>query len=370
MENRPYSAGILGQAFLGDQVPPRSSRSWLMSLIVHTFAVVALFNVHFIASPVNVRLQRILLTLTAPPAEPAPGPPKLHPVEVVSVTPPTPKAFTAPVPPKPKAPEIAIETPPVIEPPKAPDVAPEIPHLPPPIKTGNLDEVAMAPAPVKRGTVEDAGFGGAEAARQNKARAAVGLGAFGSSNLTTATARGGSVATGGFGAAGIGGRAGARGKVQAGGFSEAAVPGTPTWPRGKVQSGGFSETAAPAPAPPPAPRAAVSNGGFGDVSVDSAPHAAAAPTVVTQTPAEILSKPRPAYTEEARNQRIEGEVLLEVLFSASGEASVVRMVRGLGHGLDENGAAAVRAIRFKPAQRNGVAIDSTAIVHIVFQLAG
>jgi TonB family protein len=67
--------------------------------------------------------------------------------------------------------------------------------------------------------------------------------------------------------------------------------------------------------------------------------------------------------------QIEGEVLLEVLFSASGQVRILRTVRGLGHGLDENAIAAAEAIRFRPAERARVAIDSTAIVHIVFELA-
>jgi TonB family protein len=84
---------------------------------------------------------------------------------------------------------------------------------------------------------------------------------------------------------------------------------------------------------------------------------------------EILSKPLPAYTEEARRQRVEGEVLLEVMFAASGQVRVLGTVRGLGHGLDESAIAAAEAISFRPAERAGIAADSTAIVHIVFQLA-
>jgi TonB family protein len=84
---------------------------------------------------------------------------------------------------------------------------------------------------------------------------------------------------------------------------------------------------------------------------------------------EILSKPRPGYTDEARRRRIEGEVLLEVLFAASSQVRVLRTLRGLGYGLDENAIAAAKAIRFRPAERAGVAADSTAIVHIVFELA-
>ena len=85
--------------------------------------------------------------------------------------------------------------------------------------------------------------------------------------------------------------------------------------------------------------------------------------------AQILEKPRPVYTEEARRLQIEGEVQLEVLFGASGEIHILRVIRGLGHGLDENAAHAARAIRFLPAKREGRAVDSTALVHIIFQLA-
>jgi TonB family protein len=86
-------------------------------------------------------------------------------------------------------------------------------------------------------------------------------------------------------------------------------------------------------------------------------------------PVEILAKPKPVYTEEARRLNLEGEVLLEVKFGADGELRVNRVVRGLGHGLDEAAVSAANHIKFKPAQRNGTAVDSTAIVHVVFQLA-
>ncbi len=116
-------------------------------------------------------------------------------------------------------------------------------------------------------------------------------------------------------------------------------------------------------------RANLARGDFGDTTI-------AVPTVARHSveisgfaPVEIMFKPRPAYTEEARRVQIEGEVLLEMLFSASGEVRFVRLVRGLGHGLDESAIAAAREIRFRPAQREGSPVDSPAIVHIVFQLA-
>jgi periplasmic protein TonB len=45
------------------------------------------------------------------------------------------------------------------------------------------------------------------------------------------------------------------------------------------------------------------------------------------------------------------------------------VIRGLGHGLDENAQRAAEQIRFKPAMQEGQPADSTATVHIVFQLA-
>ncbi|MBV9183650.1 MAG: TonB family protein [Acidobacteria bacterium] len=87
------------------------------------------------------------------------------------------------------------------------------------------------------------------------------------------------------------------------------------------------------------------------------------------TPVEILSKPNPVYTEEARKLNLEGEVLLEVMFGANGELKVNRVLRGLGHGLDEAAVNAAGKIKFKPAVRNGTPVDSTAVVHVLFQLA-
>ena len=87
------------------------------------------------------------------------------------------------------------------------------------------------------------------------------------------------------------------------------------------------------------------------------------------TPVEITYKPVPVYTQDARQLKLEGEVLLEVLFASNGQLHVNRVVRGLGHGLDESALAAANLMRFKPALRNGVPVDSTAVVHVVFRLA-
>jgi len=110
--------------------------------------------------------------------------------------------------------------------------------------------------------------------------------------------------------------------------------------------------------------------GFGDMASGATPAPArrSASLEGRLTPAEITSKPNPLYTEEARRLKIEGEVLLKVNFSVSGNVQVLGVVRGLGHGLDETAIRAAQGMKFKPAMRDGKAVDSTATVHVVFQL--
>ncbi len=165
--------------------------------------------------------------------------------------------------------------------------------------------------------------------------------------------------------------------AQAGGFDLPTGPGSGNGQggangvRGVVAStsfgGGVATTSSRS-----APNGTVHQAGFGDADVAAPPtiqsHTAEprAPKVV---PAEILSKPTPTYTDEARAKRIEGEVLLEVVFEASGKLRVLKVVRGLGHGLDDSAVRAAEQIRFKPALKGGQPSDSTAVVHIIFQLA-
>ena len=165
--------------------------------------------------------------------------------------------------------------------------------------------------------------------------------------------------------------------AQAGGFDLPTGPGYGNGTggakgvRGVVSSTGFGGGIAVPDTRNSAPRGTVHSAGFGDADVAASPTvqaraAAAAPKI---TPAEILSKPAPIYTEEARAKHIEGEVLLEVVFEASGKIHVLRVVRGLGHGLDDAAVRAAEQIHFKPALKDGQPSDSTALVHIIFQLA-
>ncbi|HMD17068.1 MAG TPA: energy transducer TonB [Terriglobales bacterium] len=114
----------------------------------------------------------------------------------------------------------------------------------------------------------------------------------------------------------------------------------------------------------------VQTSGFGSQEVaQNTPHIQRVDSGPAATSVEITFKPNPVYTDEARSLKLEGEVLLEVQFAANGQLHVNRVVRGLGHGLDEAAIAAANKMRFKPAMRSGQAVDSTAIVHVVFQLA-
>lgn len=115
-------------------------------------------------------------------------------------------------------------------------------------------------------------------------------------------------------------------------------------------------------------RGNVQTSGFGSQEVATA-HIQRVESGPPPTPVEITFKPNPVYSTEARNLKLEGEVLLEVQFGANGQLHVNRVVRGLGHGLDEAAVDAANKMRFKPAMRNGQPTDSTAIVHVVFQMA-
>jgi TonB family protein len=73
-------------------------------------------------------------------------------------------------------------------------------------------------------------------------------------------------------------------------------------------------------------------------------------------PPRIISTPKPEYPVRALADQIQGLVKVRCVFDADGKVRDVKVVRGLGYGLDEAAERAVRQIRFKPALRNGVAV--------------
>jgi len=92
------------------------------------------------------------------------------------------------------------------------------------------------------------------------------------------------------------------------------------------------------------------------------------PSSGANAPVEITFKPKPDYTDEGRKLGINGEVRLQVMFSADGRVHVIRVLQGLGYGLDEQAVKAAEQIKFKPALHAGQPIDSMALVQIIFEL--
>ena len=76
----------------------------------------------------------------------------------------------------------------------------------------------------------------------------------------------------------------------------------------------------------------------------------------------VQDKPRPEYTAEARSLKIEGDVVLDLIFLANGNIQINRVVSGLGHGLDEAAERAAQQIKFKPAQRDHEPVVTQMIV--------
>lgn len=148
---------------------------------------------------------------------------------------------------------------------------------------------------------------------------------------------------------GTGGDKGIRGTVASTGFGNGVAVPPPSPPkRGTVQSSGFADQTAAA-AEPPKKKTVEGEG--------------------NTTPVDILDKPRPQYTAEGRTMKIEGDVVLDVVFLANGSIQVNQVISGLGHGLDEAAVRAAQQIKFKPAKRSGQAVDFPARVRIEFRLA-
>lgn len=238
--------------------------------------------------------------------------------------------------------------------PESPRPVPEPPKAVPQVTVGSFAASgnSVRAAEVARPVVQ-AGFDAAAARAPEIRTAMAAVGSFeqaaGSGRPRPGTDRANVVGDAGFGA-GVTtgkGRGGAGGTVTSGGFGSGVAGGTGTGARAPqaVKTTDFDTRDAQQPATPP---------------VRTAP---------TERPIEILSKPIPQYTDEARAKRIEGDVVLEVEFTSAGEIRVLRVVRGLGYGLDESATRAVQAMRFKPAQRNGEPVDIRTTVNIAFRLA-
>jgi TonB family protein len=85
-------------------------------------------------------------------------------------------------------------------------------------------------------------------------------------------------------------------------------------------------------------------------------------------PPSIRHEVKPDYTEEARRRNIRGDVLMEIVVKRDGTVTNVRVLRGLGYGLDERAVEAVKQWSFNPATRKGVPVDVLVEVAMEFRL--
>jgi protein TonB len=86
------------------------------------------------------------------------------------------------------------------------------------------------------------------------------------------------------------------------------------------------------------------------------------------TPPGLLREVKPDYTEEARRRGISGDVVLEIVVRSDGSVGPVRLLQGLGAGLDQRAVEAVRQWRFSPGRRFGNPVDVMVEVAVEFRL--
>ena len=82
----------------------------------------------------------------------------------------------------------------------------------------------------------------------------------------------------------------------------------------------------------------------------------------------LIYSVEPEFSEEARKAKVEGNVLVNLWVGPDGLPSHVRVLRGVGMGLDEKALEAVRQYRFKPAMENGKPVLVQLNVEVNFQI--
>lgn len=294
----------------------------------------------------SIHMTLVAPTLRTPPR--IPQPPRVARVELRKPVPAAPEPVKVPqARVQPRQPELpTVETAKVELPkPERPRLESAVVNRPPPQKqvTTNLFDSKDTSLPTVRKparAVQTGGFGDPEgiAGQGDPRRNTLTVASVGSFNLPEGAGKGN----------GTGGSRGESGVIRSAGFSDVVSSNAPVRATRNVAASGFAPAVAPA------------------TSTPALPSAEKKPFLL---PVEIVYKPRPVYSEEARRRRVEGEVLLDVVFEASGSLHINRVVKGLGYGLDDNALAAARRIQFRPARRDGQPYDCAALVHIVFELS-
>jgi TonB family protein len=112
----------------------------------------------------------------------------------------------------------------------------------------------------------------------------------------------------------------------------------------------------------------VGQAGFDGLGTKGSGKSAGGDGPASDSPAGLLTDPKPAYTDEARRLHITGVVVLDVVLTAAGTVQVLDVRSGLGHGLDEAAIIAVNGARCRPATHKGRPISIPGIVRVNFQL--
>jgi TonB family protein len=250
---------------------------------------------------------------------------------------------------QPKAPELKPEVP--EPPPLVPQLSPKQPHVflnlkPVVPKAHVVEEKAVELKPNLQATEIVLSSKGPKAPREDPKPAGLSGPAPGTVNAAL-----NKVQTGGFGDPnGIGGPGNPN---RRGNINQAGSPGLPGGPGYGNGTGGAQGL-----------RGTLASDGTGRGGAGGGGGAAAAASAGVA----ILYKPNPAYSAEGRAHKIQGDIVLEVVFLASGQMKVIRVVSGLGFGLDDSAIQAAQRIRFTPAMRDGKPVDFPARVRIEFRL--
>ena len=86
------------------------------------------------------------------------------------------------------------------------------------------------------------------------------------------------------------------------------------------------------------------------------------------TPPTVLSRIEPVYSEEARKAKYQGVVVLSAIVRKDGSIEILKVVRSLGLGLDENAIRALKGWRFRPGMKGGKPVDVALNIEVNFSL--
>ncbi len=86
------------------------------------------------------------------------------------------------------------------------------------------------------------------------------------------------------------------------------------------------------------------------------------------TPPVVIHSVNPSYSQQARAAKVKGICVVSLIVDVDGVPQHVRIVRGLGNGLDENAVAAVQQYRFKPAQWEGTPVPVQVNIEVKFDI--